>query len=639
MSEKKAGEIRLIQLNSYVRPKLDENKSRDWVMNGQKNIFYQYVIDRFNGSPTNSAIINTYIDLIYGKGITSDNKEALNALDEATNDSEVRKIVSDFQLFGSANIQIIPKKNKKNLPEIRHIAKNKIIPQIEDEEGNINGYWFSKDWSRSNKKENKPEYFPAFGLSETSEITIHEIKPYKAGKEYFSDPDYMAGLPYAEMEEEIANYCINHIKNGLSFGYIINVPDGANWSEKERRKFEHEIKNKLTGSNNSGKFLIAFNGRDMEVNVVPLDVNSAHKQWEFLTKESRQQLFTAHRVISAALFGVKENTGLGNNANELDTAEVQQYKRVVRPKQKYITDAFSAIFNFYGFEYDFYFIPNTEVPADVNKSFDAGQIASATNIISSVNNGLLTEEQGKSILSSMLSYPQDEIDNIFKKKPKEVVRDDIDSEVKTELKKFGCGCDSVILNETPLQKVIDDTADEFIMSGENEGDLMHEFELICEDKEAFNIKEGQLNNIIELARTPFSTPKKKSEQDTSLFKVRYQYAGTKTGEREFCRKVLKENRVYRWEDLESASKKVVNKGMGLKGANTYDIAKYKGGVYCKHFWQRKIYLRRNNKKIGVNEARRLINQLPPSERSDAKWVQNPKEVAEIASSGNNYWKA
>ena len=69
-----SNDIRLVQLSNYVRPKLEENKSRNWVLNGKNNSFYQYIIDRFNGSPTNSAIISSYMDLIYGRGLSSYNK-------------------------------------------------------------------------------------------------------------------------------------------------------------------------------------------------------------------------------------------------------------------------------------------------------------------------------------------------------------------------------------------------------------------------------------------------------------------------------------------------------------------------------------------------------------------------------------
>jgi len=38
------------------------------------------------------------------------------------------------------------------------------------------------------------------------------------------------------MESEIANYCINHIQNGLSFGHVINMNTGVQLSEEEITK-------------------------------------------------------------------------------------------------------------------------------------------------------------------------------------------------------------------------------------------------------------------------------------------------------------------------------------------------------------------------------------------------------------------
>jgi len=71
-------------------------------------------------------------------------------------------------------------------------------------------------------------------------------------------------------------------------------------------------------------------------------------------------LLTAHRVSSPMLFGIKDNTGLGNSADELDVAEAQLMKRVIQPKQKYITDALELIAGFYDLVLDLRFKPLTE---------------------------------------------------------------------------------------------------------------------------------------------------------------------------------------------------------------------------------------------------------------------------------------
>jgi len=61
--------IEIIKLESYVRPDIVEKQGSEWVLNGANNSFYKYIIDRYNGSPTNSAIIDAYSQMIYGVGL------------------------------------------------------------------------------------------------------------------------------------------------------------------------------------------------------------------------------------------------------------------------------------------------------------------------------------------------------------------------------------------------------------------------------------------------------------------------------------------------------------------------------------------------------------------------------------------
>ena len=136
---------------------------------------------------------------------------------------------------------------------------------------------------------------------------------------------------YCELEERISEFYINHINNGLSFGYIINIPNGDKYSPEEKDEIEKNIRRNLTGSRNAGKLVLAFNGQDVEITVIPLEVNDAHNQWQYLTSEARQQIFTAHRVTSPLLFGVKDNTGLGSNANEYQEAESILTQTVIKP--------------------------------------------------------------------------------------------------------------------------------------------------------------------------------------------------------------------------------------------------------------------------------------------------------------------
>jgi len=513
-----SNDIRLLQLSNYVRPKLEENKSKNWVLNGRNNSFYQYIIDRFNGSPTNAAIISSYVDLIYGKGLSVRNKNLSAWINFSVilNKKETRKIISDFELFGEASFQVVKAKNGKDLGAIYHIPKQLVVPALENEDGEIESYWYSKDWCNLSK--NPPIEYPAFGTSKEN-IEIYCIKPYKAGKNYFSDPDYLSALPYAEMEEELANFYINSIKKGLSAGYIINVPNGINWTPEERDLFEQKIKAKLTGSPNAMSFVLSFNGSDVEVTIVPFPVNDQqHKQWEYLTGESRQQIMTGHKVVSPKLFGIMSEGGLGNNANELDEAEGQLMKRVIAPKQAYIIEALEEVLSFYNIGLDLYFIPLSE----------------------------------------------------------QVVQLSSDEKKKTEL-------------------------DLFIEAGEIED--LSEYDLI--DVERYDENSVPLN----FASVPENIPLAPSEIDNDIFKVRFEYAGSLSPQREFCKKMITAGRVFRQEDIDKASTRAVNPGWGPEGANTYDILKYKGGGDCNHFWQRKVYLKKSNKYITIEQAQKMVREL------------------------------
>jgi len=351
--------IVLLTLNNYVRPQVVENTSKNWVLNGRNNSFYQYVIDRYNGSPTNAAIINSYVDLIYGKGLRATN--AKQNIDDwvkfktILSRKDLRRIISDFELFGEASMEVIQTKGK-DLSSISHVAKNLVVPSVENEDCEIESYWFSKDWAKYSQAKNKPVEIDAFQGTHKKEMYV--ISPYKAGKNYFSDPDYLAGLPYAEMEEEIANLNINSIQKGLSAGYIINIPDGNSYTDEEKEEFKKQVKRKLTSSENASDFIISFNGVEESITITPFPVNeNIHKQWQFLTEESRQQLLTAHRVTSPMLFGIKDNTGFGNNAEELKDSAAMLSETVIASKQMFILDALEDILITYGINLDLEFIP------------------------------------------------------------------------------------------------------------------------------------------------------------------------------------------------------------------------------------------------------------------------------------------
>ena len=519
----------IINLNlakDYVRPEIKETAGKEWVMNGEDNQMYKDIITAYYGSPTNSSIVDSYARYVYGMG--------LNIQQNFITKTDLRKVCFDMVLFGEASFEVTPKGN------LYHIEKNKLLPS-KAIDGEIKSYWYCFDWSDTRKYE--PKEIPTFGFGKKTENQVYVVKASQVGQFYFANPSYISALPYCEVESELANYYVNHIKNGMSFGHVINVNGGKPESEEDLNKFSKQIRNQLTGSNNAGKFLLSFNdNKESETTISALEVSDAHKQYDFLTQEAQNKICIAHKVVSGSILGITKSTGFSSNADEIETAFNETYLNVIQPIQEYILDAIEFVKGLTGLEF------------------------------------LSLRQKATPEVAMSLTKKKSETDLI---------------------------------------------ADELINLGEEINN--EDWELIDESEMSGEPTFGELE--LKLAKVPSSFPNVKSEQDTSLFKIRYSYAGEGAGQRDFCKKMVSANKVYRKEDIELAGSKVVNKGFGPEGADTYNIWLYHGGVNCKHFWMRKIYLRKNNKSLSVNEARKMILALEPKDRKDAKWEENPKEVA------------
>jgi hypothetical protein len=103
MKKKVKSAINIVQLNNYNSPNIKVNKTKDWVTFGDKNSYFQYLIDRYSGSATNNAIVNGISQMIYGKGIdATDNNIFPNEYAQAVtllNKKCVRKLAYDLKLI------------------------------------------------------------------------------------------------------------------------------------------------------------------------------------------------------------------------------------------------------------------------------------------------------------------------------------------------------------------------------------------------------------------------------------------------------------------------------------------------------------------------------------------------------------
>ena len=570
--------IKIVQLASYTAPKIVESKSKEWVFYGENNNYYQHLIDLYNSSPTNNAAINGISQMIFGKGL--DATDSTKKLEEYammkslfSNDC-VRKLAYDLKLMGQCAMQVVYDKSHKRIIEVAHFPIETLRSGKANEDGIVDSYFYSADWATKRPSE-QPLRFSAYGTSD-DEIEILMVKPYRAGYYYYSPVDYQGGLQYAELEEEISNYHLNNIKNSFAPSMLINFNNGIP-DEEERQIIENSIKQKWSGTSNAGKFILSFNDNaESQASIETVQLSDAHNQYQFLSDESMRKIMVAHRIISPMLLGIKDNTGLGNNAEELKTASILFDNTVIRPFQELLLSAFDNILAFNN--------------ASLNLYFKTLQPLEFVDLENAMTKEQIEEETGQKLSSDIPKDLQDFID----------------------------------LGET------DEDMKDWELTDSQYVDYDTEEQLDKEIEELNKTKESTLSKILNFVSSGSAKPNRPSDQDKEIdgvkFKVRYRYdmGESSSNTRRFCQVMTRANKIYRKEDIIAMEGKPVNPGWGPNGADTYSIWLYKGGGSCHHRWRRDTfkYVGEGIGSIGASEEISTAQGEKEGYR-----VRNPKEVA------------
>ena len=566
--------IGVINLSTYTSPQIVEVKNKNWVEYGNDNNYFQFLIDRFMGSPTNNAAINGISQAIYGKGLNATNAnkkpDQYAQMVSIFGKDCVRKLCYDLKLMGQCAAQIIYSKDRKKIVKVEHFPIETLRAEKANDEGDIPAYYYFKDWTKI-KTSDTPLRIPAFGMSK-EDIEIFYIKPYRAGFYYYSPVDYQGGLQYAELEEEISNYHINNIKNSFSPNMLINMNNGIP-NQEERQLLETRIASKFSGTSNSGKFILSFNAdKDSAADVTPIQLSDAHNQYQFLSDEGSKKIMVAHRIVSPMLLGIKDNSGLGNNAEEIKTASLLMDNTVIRPFQELLIDSFDEILAYNNISLNLYFV--TLQPLEFTE--------------------VDTDLQGNEEIEEETGIQMSKIDGISVFETKE--------EAIAESERLGCegyhthieGDKEWFMACETHPELTDEMGDQIL--AELEGEIItDEWELVDErDEGATEPIDEWASKLIKPKRSLFRKLADEIQDtrtdvfsvlDKGLYKVRYKYIKksrkpNKEGNqsRKFCENMMELARqgiIYRIEAIDKASDKGINKQLGHKG-KAYNLFKFKG---------------------------------------------------------------
>jgi len=140
----------------------------------------------------------------------------------------------------------------------------------------------------------------------------------------YSMPEYIGSTQAMETDLECSNYNLSEIKTGFSAGTILNfyngIPDEPKKKEIERMIKSKFMGSDRAG----GIIVNFSDGKDRGSDVVSLSGNDLDKRYIELKKDVRQEIFVGHKVCSPILFGVKTEGQLGGRTEIIEAYELFQ---------------------------------------------------------------------------------------------------------------------------------------------------------------------------------------------------------------------------------------------------------------------------------------------------------------------------
>ena len=581
--------VHLLELSEYQRPEITEVVNRDWVGIGSDNMYYQNVINAYMESTTNEAVINGIVDQIFGKGLdATDSHRKPNEyakMRSLLSSKDLRKVCQDLKLLGEGVFQISYVKGK--MSKITHFPRETLRPEVCNEEGEIEAYFYTADWSKVTRN-TEFKRIPVFGSGEENELYI--VRRYVPGYFYVSPIDYQ--ISYATLEKEIADYLINDCQNGFSGTKIINFNSGIPDVEKQQ-EIKNKVLDKLTGSNGE-KVIVSFNNNaEGKATIDDVSLTDAPDHYNFLSEECKKMIMLTHRVTSPLLLGLSSANGFSSNANEIVNASNLFHNVVIKPYQLLITESLEEIFATEEINLSLYF--KTIEPLEfmeIETHVDKETVEEET--------GVKVEDQEKAIAQELSS------DELTKEEELSVLGSlETSGEVMSD--------DYVFVDE------IDEDSD---TNNEDWADY-----LIQE-------KKSVLSKVKEFLGADVISSKKKGnvfsvlDSPNGLYKIRYKYAvGSRkpmedgNESRDFCRNMMNmsnRNVVWTIEDIDRATDQGVNQRLGHKG-KAYDLFKFKGGVYCRHKFVRVLYRLESNTEPSNN-----LNAYKKTRKIPTRYDRNPR---------------
>ena len=375
----------------------EDTKTRyQWIPVGinDQDDFFHLLTEAYNTSTTNAAAIEGIADLIYGKGIVTDEDEFAEQLARLIPAEDLRRVSFDLKLYGNAAFQVMWNKEHTKVIKLYHVPVQTLRAEKLTNTTKVEAYYYCTDWDDYRKQKEKIR-IPTFGSSE-EQREIFYIKEYEPNRFYYSLPDWISALQYSFTEAELSNLHLNNIENGFLPVAMVNFNNGVPAPE-ERQTIEALLESKFSGTRNAGRFMVSFN--DDAVNKPTIDtipIENLHEKYQYVAEYAQDRILVAHRIVSPLLFGIRTAAnGFSSQAEEMKTAFSIMQTMTIQPFQQMLLNAINQIFIEGGIgKHDLYFDQLTPlvILSDTAEDTDSSVEEVQEEVNESMQNEETTEE-------------------------------------------------------------------------------------------------------------------------------------------------------------------------------------------------------------------------------------------------------
>jgi hypothetical protein len=585
MSDSTVKAISLSFKKDFIKP-IEESDRLGFVKWGKKNDYPFFINELLNGSALQGGIVKAKVNYISGGGIeiVSGGNEAQLFLENKYTDfdlNEVLQMVStDHESYGGFVVKGSWSMDGSKVVKWEHLNMDD-CRFSED----LNTCFLSDDWNAQIQTKDKTNFRSLRVLDLNNKVGSFFIyykdptKKAKFEKGIYPKPPYYSGISAINTDMNLSKYFDALVQNSFSAGTSITFTGGQPQTKQEADRYINQVKGTSGGVENGGEIIVFFaNGKDEAPIIQQLNGNDLDKRYEYTTRRSTQNIFQANGITAPSLFGQMQE-GSFNAAESRELYEIWN-ANYIRSRQNVLNWAFNYMMELSGVVGEIRLkdnnpflkmqpvTPIVEVQACSHShqfNNDEIELFATFGVNSDDYEVLSTEEIEWESENEMVFNRSKEIFETI-------------GEITASLTDF----------DRQLLQLLDEGQDATTIAKALKSDVKTVAVRIAQMIEYKLIGGGKVTDL----------GKRLTSNDTLEFEVRFKYAlrsptpPLKTESREFCQELIRLNRLYSREEINTITTRVKRNVWNYRGGYWTNADTGVTTPYCRHIWNQQLIVKK-----------------------------------------------